>query len=467
MLGHQRQMQIRGWPRCLISTLLFLLAMAISACSSAGSGEARSGGQEARYELRGVVKSVEKAKKRATIKHEKVGDLMDAMTMPFLIKDEKALEEMEPGDQIKATLVSTDDGRQWLEKITIIAKGGKQKTANTTVDPAGQDLWIMGRAGNDLKPPPSRFDATGLYTCSMHLDYRSDKPGKCPRCGMALISTTPAIEEEFDLKMDLVPRLPQPGQPLKLRFAVFNPRNGAKVKEFGLMHDKLFHLFLVSQDLSDFQHIHPRQLADGSFEIETTLKRPGLYKVYTDIYPLDGAPQILQTNLSTAGWQGEILAGQARLTPDSALSKTVAGVRVTPDNAEALGVELKALSASPAGDLKVELRPEVTPLISGKKLTLKYRLSDAATGQPVRDLSPYLGAWGHMLILSEDQTEVIHSHPEETIPDEADSLTARGGPELNFDALFPAPGNYRVWAQFLRGDRLLTVAFNLRAERLR
>jgi hypothetical protein len=31
---------------------------------------------------------------------------------------------------------------------------------------------------------------------------------------------------------------------LILRFAVFNPRTGAKVKEFGLMHGKLFHLSL-------------------------------------------------------------------------------------------------------------------------------------------------------------------------------------------------------------------------------
>jgi hypothetical protein len=31
----------------------------------------------------------------------------------------------------------------------------------------------------------------------------------------------------------------------------------------------------------------------------------------------------------------------------------------------------------------------------------------------------------------------------------------------------PAPGNYRVWAQFLRGDKLSTVAFDLCAERLR
>jgi Heavy metal binding domain len=25
------------------------------------------------------------------------------------------------------------------------------------------------------------------YTCPMHTDYRSDKPGKCPKCGMTLV----------------------------------------------------------------------------------------------------------------------------------------------------------------------------------------------------------------------------------------------------------------------------------------
>lgn len=78
--------------------------------------------QEDRYELLGGVKSVEKARKRATIKHEKVGYYMDAMTMSFLIKDEEALKELKPGDQIMATLVVTDDGGQWLEKITIITE---------------------------------------------------------------------------------------------------------------------------------------------------------------------------------------------------------------------------------------------------------------------------------------------------------------------------------------------------------
>jgi Cu/Ag efflux protein CusF len=374
----------------LVILALTLLAGAMSSdAGEAGESPALGRRQERRYELKGFVQSVDKAKKRATIRHEKVGDLMDAMTMPFLIKDEKALNEIGPGDQIKGILVTTSDGGMWLEKITIIAKASKENASTAGGDQPDEPSELMGESVSARRLPPSRLGG------------------------------------------------------------------------------KLFHLFLVSQDLSDFQHIHPRQLSDGGFVIKTLLKRPGLYKVYTDIYPLDGAPQFLQTNISAAGWRGDLVAGQAHLTPDATMTKAVGGVKVTSGNAEALGIDLKAPDARPAGDLKVELQPDSTPLICGRKITLKYRLTDVATGQPARDLIPYLGAWGHMLILSEDQTEAIHSHTEETIPEEADLRKARGGPDLSFDVLFPAPGNYRVWAQFLRGDKLSTVAFDLRAERPR
>ena len=28
---------------------------------------------------------------------------------------------------------------------------------------------------------------SGNYTCSMHPEVKSDKPGKCPKCGMELV----------------------------------------------------------------------------------------------------------------------------------------------------------------------------------------------------------------------------------------------------------------------------------------
>jgi hypothetical protein len=29
--------------------------------------------------------------------------------------------------------------------------------------------------------------SSGTYSCSMHPEVKSDKPGKCPKCGMELV----------------------------------------------------------------------------------------------------------------------------------------------------------------------------------------------------------------------------------------------------------------------------------------
>ncbi len=41
-----------------------------------------------------------------------------------------------------------------------------------------------GATGSVLKAPAA------VYTCTMHPDVTSDKPGKCPKCGMKLVPTT-------------------------------------------------------------------------------------------------------------------------------------------------------------------------------------------------------------------------------------------------------------------------------------
>ena len=35
-------------------------------------------------------------------------------------------------------------------------------------------------------PKPASAQASMMYTCSMHPEVKSDKPGKCPKCGMTL-----------------------------------------------------------------------------------------------------------------------------------------------------------------------------------------------------------------------------------------------------------------------------------------
>jgi Cu/Ag efflux protein CusF len=107
-----------------VFVLLLLTGLVMAASLRVNNAPATLRQKERRYELKGVVKSVDRPNRSATIKHEKVGDYMGAMTMPFLVKDEKALNMMRPGDQIKATLVVTDDGGQWLENVVITSKAG-------------------------------------------------------------------------------------------------------------------------------------------------------------------------------------------------------------------------------------------------------------------------------------------------------------------------------------------------------
>lgn len=39
------------------------------------------------------------------------------------------------------------------------------------------------------------------YTCTMHPEVISDKPGKCPKCGMILVKVKPAVNVKKSHKM--------------------------------------------------------------------------------------------------------------------------------------------------------------------------------------------------------------------------------------------------------------------------
>jgi ssDNA-binding Zn-finger/Zn-ribbon topoisomerase 1 len=41
------------------------------------------------------------------------------------------------------------------------------------------------------------------YTCTMHPEVLSDKPGKCPKCGMTLVKKEPAKKKADSMKMKM------------------------------------------------------------------------------------------------------------------------------------------------------------------------------------------------------------------------------------------------------------------------
>lgn len=285
----------------------------------------------------------------------------------------------------------------------------------------------------------------GDYSCPMHPDVRAVAAGKCSKCGMDLAPMN-FDSDEYGLKLEHSPTKIAPGANARLRLTIFNPRTAAPVKQFAVMHEKLLHLFIISQDMASYQHIHPDLQADGSFVVDTVLPQPGHYRVYADFYPAGGTPQVLQTALATAGHKSDLLASQARLLPDATYTKVVDGTNIKLKVVDNFNNEVK--------------------IVAGRPVMLKYYLTDAATGGAVRDLMPYLGAWGHTLILSEDMAGYIHTHPQQQVyPGVRHAPNPTLGWEVAFHALLPHAGSYRIWSQFQRGEKLTTVSFTVQAAR--
>jgi len=139
-----------------------------------------------------------------------------------------------------------------------------------------------------------------------------------------------------------------------------------------------------------------------------------------------GVPQVAYGNLMTAGYHGDLFSARAVIKPDEVLTRELESMRF-------------ALTLEPCEP------------VAGKKLTLTYQITDLKTGEPVRDLEPYLGAWGHTLILSEDARDYVHSHPAQSTRDS----------EVSFEAFLPRSGRYRIWSQFQRHGKVITVPFTI------
>ncbi len=159
--------------------------------------------------------------------------------------------------------------------------------------------------------PPAAVE----FSCPMDPDVRSKSPGVCPRCGMKLAPGIPD-RREYRMSVKFIPSQIPARLPLTLAFRLADPASGAPVTRFEVVHEKLFHLFLVSQDPEWFAHLHPEPAPGGVFRLGITLPKPGVYRLLADCYPQDGTPQLLPRTFSTAGYTGPIEAGIPRLAPD-------------------------------------------------------------------------------------------------------------------------------------------------------
>ena len=254
---------------------------------------------------------------------------------------------------------------------------------------------------------------------------------------MALVAGDPFDTREYAVELSTTPAVVATGVPVTLFFTVRHPGTNDLVRNFEVVHDKRYHLFVVSRDMEVFEHIHPEQQPDGRWKIEVTLPKPGYYQLLSDFLPSGGSSQFVGRTLVTSDFTGDLESQAAHLQPDTVLAKTV-------------------------GSMTAFVQFEPAVLVAGQYGHLAFTLTDAVTRQPVTDLQPYLGALGHTLILSEDMRDYVHSHPFES----PEGAQGSGGPNVTFEGYMPRPGRYRAWSQFLRKGELITVPFTFNVSTL-
>src|ERR671914_2388535 len=136
----------------------------------------------------------------------------------------------------------------------------------------------------------------------MHPKEVKAEPGRGGICGRPLVPGDPMATADYVLRVVTEPRAPKPGQKVKFRFQILHPLTGAPVTEFAEVHDRLFHLFIVSRDMAHFFHEHPVREKDGSFTYEHTIPTAGHYMLFSDFMPVGGGPQMIATPLVTAAF---------------------------------------------------------------------------------------------------------------------------------------------------------------------
>jgi hypothetical protein len=287
-------------------------------------------------------------------------------------------------------------------------------------------LLFFQQAATNPNPPVTSEDDDVEYICPMDKNVRQKTPGKCPICGMTLVLGIPDAHE-YPVRISTKPKMIKPGEDTLLNFKIEEPDNGKTVQDFEVMHERLYHLFLVSQDMRFFRHIHPEKQPDGTFNLDVKFPHAGLYRVLSDFYPKGGTPQLIASTMMIPGAGFKLES--AKLTPD-----------LKPQKSENLDVELVLDPPEP---------------LAGFKTLMFFKL------KPNEGIEPYLGAMGHMLAASSDLIDMMHTHPlYVTDPDEG------AYKQIQFNLIFPRAGIYRVWVQFQRKGVVNTVAFNVPVKNL-
>jgi P-type Cu+ transporter len=234
-----------------------------------------------------------------------------------------------------------------------------------------------------------------------------------------------------------VPAGTLPGRPATARIRITDAATGRPVGDVGRSHEAWMHFIVTRDDLATFAHLHPEPTAEpGVFSTRLTFPTSGRYVIHTEFRRRGAMSDLVERHEVVV--DGRTPRRAADTTP-SPRSQIAGGMRVTLDGDAELGDS-----------------------------TFTYRFADAATGEPVTGLRPYLAAAGHIVVMPLDGSGFAHEHAEAADGRGRPVFALPGqrfGPELTVHADLPRPGRYRLWGQFRDAAGVVrTTAFTVRVD---
>jgi len=122
-----------------------LLVLVFTSCGKPAAKEVSATAKH--FTLRGKVISVDRAAKTATVEHGDIPGYMDAMTMPFPVRQDEVWDVLTPGSEIHADLVVDNANAQyWLENISVSAP----PNANQAAPPVNENVAQVGQKAPDF-----------------------------------------------------------------------------------------------------------------------------------------------------------------------------------------------------------------------------------------------------------------------------------------------------------------------------
>ena len=205
---------------------------------------------------------------------------------------------------------------------------------------------------------------------------------------------------------------PIPGKSTPITFVI--AKDGKPFTDYQVEQTKKLHFYLIRDDLTGFQHLHPTMAADGTWSVTPGSIAPGNYRIYTQFDPVGATDPYVLSVPVRAG------VGSMHTLPGVGTTTTVGGYQVRLDGALTRG-----------GRVKVSFTKD---------------------GKPVTDLQPYLDTYAHVTGFREGDMAFTHLHPGNAV------TTMGGGPDLMFMIEAPEAGTYRLFIQFTVAGLLHTAA---------